>query len=181
MPTNRTFCRRRRRPEAFDHHREMHLCRGYSFLAGSGYGASLTDDLSDDHPEMRGDWQEHDHDITQRHIVEFPGTRPWGWWRFDAPERRRRSDGKPHPFDDRGRVERARHAGRPDRVRLCFGIPASMFTADCFEARYETQLEYLKRLNLLQPGELDRALAADIREDHPTLTPGMDSAEKSNV
>src|SRR5262245_14339766 len=42
---------------------------------------------------MRGNrrdlWDENKEEILEDWIAAHPGTRPWGWWRFDAPEPRR--------------------------------------------------------------------------------------------
>jgi len=66
-------------------------------------------------------------------IKENPCTRPFSWWTFDAPEPRRRLDGKattPH-FDLPGHWIKKYDA-----------------------ANYETQYSYLKRLGLLTEAEL---------------------------
>jgi len=34
-------------------------------------------------------WQQFGPRILEEHIAETPGTRPWGWWQFEAPGRRR--------------------------------------------------------------------------------------------
>ncbi len=90
-----------------------------------------------------------------------PGTRPWAWWEFDAPELRRRTDGKPHPFENPDRIahvaeKEAEFPGYAERaMRVWYGLPALFCTPDDFGAEYETQLNHLKRLDLLLPGELE--------------------------
>ena len=37
-------------------------------------------------------WAEHREDLPAEWIRRQPGTRPWLWWRFDAPEPRRQAD-----------------------------------------------------------------------------------------
>ena len=87
-------------------------------------------------------------------IAENPGTRPWAWWKFDAPERRKRIDGPCHPFDNPERIERVSTNGTElwDN-NLSLGKPSILVVEDCFDAKYETQLDYLKRLDLLIPAE----------------------------
>ena len=80
-----------------------------------------------------------------------------------APERRRRVDGKAHPFDD-GSV--------PERFRqLYFGRPQHHFSREHLEALYESQTAYLYRHRLLTAVER-RALdvGATPREERPTLS-----------
>lgn len=88
-----------------------------------------------------------------------PGTRPWAWWKFDAPELRRRIDGKPHPFENPDRI--AAIAEREIKFpgfaqtanKTYFGTSSCLFMRDDFGAEYETQQQYLERLDLLLPGE----------------------------
>jgi len=32
-------------------------------------------------------WREFGSVVVERHIARRPGSRPWGWWKYDAPER----------------------------------------------------------------------------------------------
>ena len=36
-------------------------------------------------------WREFGKMITERHIAKHPGSRPWGWWKYDAPQPRNSS------------------------------------------------------------------------------------------
>ena len=63
------------------------------------------------------------------------GERPDSWWRYEAKEQRRAIDGK--PFD----VPPGLYFGKP------------RFHDGC---HYESQFEYLNRLDLLLPGELEK-------------------------
>lgn len=115
----------------------------------------------DDLGERRKAWKTFGEEILHDWIRRDPPdggplTRPWAWWAFDAPERRRRIDGV-HPFDNPERdalIERyyAEHQREP-LFRLWYGCPASLVIADDFGARYESQCDYLARLGLLLPGE----------------------------
>jgi hypothetical protein len=87
------------------------------------------------------------------------GTRPWAWWHLDKRERRRRLNGV-HPFDIPARIAEVarREALYPGQAieltKLHFGTPGAMFfQPDDFEARYESQPQYLQRLGLWLPGE----------------------------
>ncbi len=93
-----------------------------------------------------------------------PGSRPWAWWKFDAPELRRRVDGT-HPFDDPVRIKAVeeRAAKHPDfkatANKVYFGKPCCLCFPDDFEATYESEFDYLERLGLLLPGELEMVQA----------------------
>jgi hypothetical protein len=93
-------------------------------------------------------------------IDRYPGTRPWAWWAFDAPERRQVTDGDYHPFDHPDReahiaAMRERFGGGwcPHVYALWFGRPR-VVTCKADDARtYEPQLAYLQRLKLLTADE----------------------------
>jgi len=61
-----------------------------------------------------------------------PGTRPWGWWEFEAPEPRRRLDDGPEPVE-----------GAP----LWFGVP-QFYRGIPPEGMYESQRDYLARFGI---------------------------------
>jgi hypothetical protein len=119
--------------------------------------------------ELAGAWQFLAPQILREWIRRKPragdhggaGTRPAAWWCFDARERRRRVDGKPHPFDNPER--RAKIAGivaqyphrAPDLDYLYYGGLGAFVVPDDHEAVFESEYEYLKRLNLLLPGEAE--------------------------
>ena len=42
-------------------------------------------------------------------MAEHPGNRPYVWWAFDAPERRKGTDGEPLPFDNAERNAKVEH------------------------------------------------------------------------
>src|SRR5262249_344396 len=70
-------------------------------------------------------WKEFGAAITARHIAKHPGSRPWGWWRYDAPERR--------------------------------------------DTSTETQLQFLRRLNLLTAEERERVAHVRPRLTRPPV------------
>ncbi len=71
--------RKKLKPEAGynEEHRE-HLLRGYSGL-GRGFGKDAPDDV------LQQAWVDLKAELLPTFIAEFPGARPWAWWRFDAP------------------------------------------------------------------------------------------------
>ena len=85
-----------------------------------------------------------------------PGTRPWAWWEHDAPEKTRRC------IDGPGSHYLAEHEHAPgyNPTKVSFGLPTCLSGWDFKNpSRYETELEYLGRLDLLEDGEKDAALA----------------------
>jgi hypothetical protein len=101
--------------------------------------------------DWRAAWEELRDEIMRLHLEGFgpedadvllgrdegpqPGSRPWGWWAFDAPERRRVVAGKEHPIE-----------GKPEYY---FGMPNPSRGL----VEYESQDDYLRRLGLLTPEE----------------------------
>ena len=95
-------------------------------------------------------------------LSQFPGKRPFAWWRCDAPERRRRINGKPHPFDNRQRITEIERITKTPGASpnftewmhwLSYGKPRMMCVPDDYQAEHETELGYLRRLSLLTPFE----------------------------
>jgi hypothetical protein len=84
------------------------------------------DDIGDEET-IKTAWESLRPAILLAWIRERPGTRCYAWWRFDAPGRRERIDGRPHPFDDK---QRTLHVAASDNQRfwkkaysLHFGMP----------------------------------------------------------
>lgn len=105
-------------------------------------------------------WEIFRAEILKDWLHDSPGTRPWCWWEHDAPERRFRLNGV-HPFNNPQRrllveVRETTQPGFQQRaMKLWFGVPSLLICPDDFEAIYETELQYLTRLNLLLPLELE--------------------------
>ena len=99
-----------------------HLLSGYQ-SCGDDFGREVRGTL--DVEAMREAWITLRDELLPQWIAENPGTRPYAWWQFDAPERRQRigtrrylyplaeidhttpephyefiADDKPHPFDN---------------------------------------------------------------------------------
>jgi hypothetical protein len=117
--------------------------------------------------EMRGAWQFLAPQLLREWITlptrggdhGGPGTRPAAWWVYEAKQRRRRVDGKPHPFDNPERQAKiggivAQYPHREgDLSYLYYGWIGAYVVPDDHDAVVETEFDYLKRLNLLFDGE----------------------------
>lgn len=153
MPTKR---RRReiawRGPE-FSEDRREHLLLGFSLL-GKGYGRDRGDleAAEADWRAHRGEllafwtqdpaaWKRDNREGFYTPAPGGPGTRPWGWWVFDAPrgEPRRRLDGTPTP------PEAAAFFGMWDIGDEAHG--------PLFAEEFESEAAYLARHHLLLPSE----------------------------
>ncbi len=96
--------------------------------------AYLTDELEYlfffENPEISAAWAQLEAEILEEWITAYPCTRPHMWWRINAPEPGRLSNGG-------GRA--------PNRV-----------TIPCTPPTPAQQAKFLRRHGLLLPGELDR-------------------------
>jgi len=129
----------------------------------SGLGEQFKVDV-----EKRQAWQQLKGELLPAWITRHPGSRPAAWWLFDAPERRQRIDGKPHPFDNPERIAavkawRAKYSDVANREaeKMFFGLPTCGIVEDDSLAIYETELAYLDRLNLLTDAERKAIAAPD--------------------
>lgn len=103
----------------------------YELLTGFDHFGLGFSDLA----EARAAWDLVREPFLAGHVERRPGTRPWAWWAFEAPEPRRMLEGSP------GRISPV--------AETWFGMP----TAHACE--YESERAYLWRLELLEPGDLD--------------------------
>jgi hypothetical protein len=127
------------------------------------------DDRGDDEAIRRA-WDELRGSLLPAWSRERPGTRPYAWWRFEAPERRRRIDGQPHPFDDKARTLHVAQSNRPEFWKAAYdlrwGMPRAFippfdddvhddFMQNILHGRdsqiFEPEWSYLQRLGLLLP------------------------------
>ena len=148
----------RRRTTDLDESRIRHLLFGVFFLRDDGFGD--VDESTETDAEMRTTWNDCRDRLLADWLAAYPRSRPYAWWRFDAPEPRRRIDGKPHPFDDPRRhaaIERAAaEYGRDCWLcraahRLYFGTPQVVIGDGL--AEYESEAAYLERLGRLTDPE----------------------------
>ena len=147
LPVEWAFLHDQREPEDAEFGVWWSLCRGDG-----------DDAFRPGRPSVSQMWAQLGAQITAEHVAEWPGSRPKCWWRYDAPEPRRRLDANP---------------GQPGRPDLVYGRPWSWKfptiwppgatvtggAPECDPANppvYESQAEYLQRLGLLLSGEADR-------------------------
>lgn len=112
-------------------------------------------------------WRLHGPQIIREWVEAKPGSRPYHWWRFEAPERRRCVNGL-HWFDDpQWQAATAEvHAEYPDIFgvpggyhALSYGVPVLSSRELASEAAgdaFETEAAFLDRLGLWAPGERER-------------------------
>jgi hypothetical protein len=107
-------------------------------------------------PHQEQAWREHRDVMLGDWIAERPGTRPWAFWRFDAPEPRRILEQEPRTHATI--IFRAQGIAESPEVwatRILMGD-----AQPDVRLVVEAQAEYLRRNALLAPGEL-RALKPD--------------------
>lgn len=113
-------------------------------------------------------WREHAAQILPAWIEAKPGTRPSCWWRFDAPENRRRLGGIGDPLHEASAYAPDHHLGiptdwvLPDGPHADRGAPVDPADPPIFES----QAAFLDRHGLLEPGERNR-LPEDALEPEP--------------
>lgn len=168
MPTTRKRKSRIPTPE-FSRQHWYHLLVGHSWFPAEAYGEPDRFDAV----AAEAAWRAHRADLlaywaqdpavwkrTSRADFDTPepggpGTRPWVWWRFEAPEPRRIL--KWWHWDREGKVE----IEGPSAIvsgdwRTYFGRYPSYI--GCLGPEYETERAYLERLGLLR-AELDGAVS----------------------
>ncbi len=127
----------KRRPRQVTGGHLLELRCGKNFF-GAGFG--------DDEEWRRSAWSDNRETVMARHREKHgPHTRAWGWWKYDAPEPRWRLTGTSEPVPSNW------------RERFRYGLPQ-----DADPDKYETEMAYLKRLNLLTEAQASAANAADV-------------------
>lgn len=89
-------------------------------------------------PTLMALWDEMRDQVLAHWVAEYPGTRPHFWWQNDAPEPRRRTGGT---GELRSNFPTRCHFGVP-RLRAFTGVDPDD------PPTFETQAEYLQRLNI---------------------------------
>jgi hypothetical protein len=151
--------RPKRRRAGYDEHHIRHMLTGTYICPGLGFATNPRGCCGDDtdYKAMREAWELMRGELLAAFIAEHPGQRPFAWWRFDAPERRQRTDGVQHPFDNRLRRQHVDGSTTKEFRRvayeLFYGRPRALIVRDDFEAKYEGELQYLNRLGLLTDAE----------------------------
>ena len=118
--------------------------------------------LADD--ELAAAWAEHGEAWLPEYVEARPGNRPPGWWRYEAAEPRRIED--EGNMDPRNVAEWREHLGRASAFGKATPDRAWRDDRPDFPI-YETQIDYLIRLDLLMVGEEERfdALPEDRQDD----------------
>jgi hypothetical protein len=107
------------------------------------------------HERKRLAWEELRDDLLPAFIEQHPFERPWAWWVWEAPERKRCLNAT-HPHDD------SRWPAHLDK-HLFYGTPryiCFMPESGDLSFQYEDERDYLIRLDLLTAGERE-LLAAE--------------------
>jgi hypothetical protein len=112
-------------------------------------------------------WSELGAEILAEHVQRQPGTRPWAWWIYNAPETRRpigrecldptHDDDCDRSHDQDGRLPAFQDPKLPEHFKKnYFGKP------NCSDGfRYESERDFLERLGLLTDAEKARLKAED--------------------
>lgn len=132
MATRRKATKQRIQPDYLPERDDAYLECGHDYFRD--VPLARDDDL------MRAVWEDHGREFLEKYVAQHPGRRPFAWWRFEAPEPRRRLGG----------------TGTPISPQLFFGMP-SVYGEDYDTAnppKFESQAAYLRRLHLLRPDEL---------------------------
>ncbi len=119
-------------------------------------------------PPVRDMWRELGADIVQEHAQAAPGTRPSLWWKHDAPEGRRRLDDGPGKPGWPDRLSRGIPTGWQWPRTLPVGATFVGGPEPCdpdHPPLYEAEAHYLRRLDLLLPGELERLEPEDFEPE----------------
>ncbi|MDO8475054.1 MAG: hypothetical protein Q7W02_02465 [Candidatus Rokubacteria bacterium] len=114
-------------------------------------------------PALPAAWREHAAPLLEDWTREHPGSRPWAWWRYDAPAPRA-------CLDAAGYVDRGARPGDGGWIwKQEFGLPPHPQSRPPGGAParmvFESQAEFLRRCALLVPGELARLSAADFKPE----------------
>jgi hypothetical protein len=129
----------------------------YRWLIAGQRSAWYYLDLTTDPDRQKLFWEQHCDAIVLHHIKRHPGTRPLLWWRFSAPEPRRRVGGEGSPL----------HECSAGAANLIFGVPMSWRRprdfltvgtpiSDTNPPMYESEATYLARHKLFLPHERKR-------------------------
>jgi len=143
MPTNRTR-RKKHKQDLIPIGILEKITKGYTYLHDEPHTKELQDFWSANRDFIMGligkNIKRQYPDYFFSSIAMPWGSRPWGWWQFEAPEPRRLLSGNP------GFILKGED--------YFFGLPR-LYTsaADHTTLTFESQPEYLERLNLLLPGE----------------------------
>jgi hypothetical protein len=125
---------------------------------------------ADHEAELRGLWPEREAEVLSWYSKHFPGTRPWAWWRFSAPEPRRRLGGTGTAYGPAFGYYQTYVYGFPT-VWFSRAETACRNNVQPIDPRDPPTFEggpmYLRRLGLLAPGEAKRIARSDFKRAVP--------------
>jgi len=117
----------------------------------------------------QGVWDQIRDEVLEAYVREHPGRRPSAFWRFDAPEPRRKVAGGGVPAWDRPEKS---HMRKPT---FSFGIAFQWVDTGLEkDPAFESQAEFLRRHDLLLPGERKRLTRADFAPESLDITCKME-------
>ena len=152
MPHLKRRIRTRKQPQYDFSTWQAFLTTGRLFgdgVGGEGVFAEVIENGGGDSPNFRamgaGAWAQLRSQILPNFIREHPGTRPFGWWEFDAPSYRIQ-------LNDVGSID-DRHAGTI-YARGGFGIPR-LYLHPGDQPIFESQVDFLRRIGELTKQETE--------------------------
>jgi hypothetical protein len=119
-------------------------------------------------------WAEHSERVVAEHVAEFPGTRPYRWWQYDAPRIAVGTypdchyDGKlMEPRNRLGGVGTPCHESLACVPSFSYGLPNGWVSEPDVEdpPTFESQAAYLERHGLFLEGERKRLRKQDFEPE----------------
>jgi hypothetical protein len=187
MPTNRTYTRRvwGKSGSVLDELSDEQR----AWLWGEDSGAFRFFATAD---ELEALWRQHSAEVVAAHVAESPGSRPERWWEYDAPAPRQRLGGTgspaheclayvPHtaygiPISWVSEWDVEYYNGRARDVHRKLiesghreGDFKGLAPDPADPPSFESQAAYLRRNNLLLPGEEQRLTEADFEPERLTI------------
>jgi hypothetical protein len=101
--------------------------------------------------ERKAAWHRHSGEILTAWVAVYPGSRPWGWWRYDAPGPRTCVEGV--DYMDTNLPESISWRANFGRPTCPLDRPAGAATTRIV---FESEAAFLNRHGLLLPGEAMR-------------------------
>jgi len=147
------FSRKSKRRETGSEGIVGHLLTGHCLMC-------LLDPDNHSDEQLQAEWSKQRDTLLPEFVKANPGTRPWAWWKWDAPEPRRREriDGGVHPHDNKERTLKVANSNSDFLWRvayhLWFGLPnshISPFDRGIKTEMFEPEWSFLVRHNLLLP------------------------------
>ncbi len=144
----------------------MRRCGAVSWIAVTVEQSHLLNDErpwqhEDNCDELQAAWSQQRSELLRAWIARHPGSRPNGWWAFDATERRPLLEDVAEPIAAHGEIGKGRNRGdnvtsngRGTSRRYLLGrLKRDRWHSD---GQYESERDYLQRLQLVDEDELSR-------------------------